>query len=271
MLKESDAKSHEQILSSVPTTPSPIPDEVFNGASSSGAGGDKTMKRLHTSDRDKQNLMRFIGQAYDISKMLKSFFQNKTVRNIAISLVGLIVLVGGVIGGGYLARQPDSPFSSNPSKTAIVPTKKFPTLLEGVDISGYCGSLGYTAPREQGGDTYCYSPISDLNGVCSWEYHAPNLEFRYSDSSNPHSGYCYPLPGGVSLDSYCALQLHPDKKGGVPRSDFIMNNTSNMNDSSNKWICRIKVDMAAACSWQNNENNVQARKDDQNQWACYGA
>ena len=147
---------------------------------------------------------------------------------------------------------------SSHSKPTLTPTATFSTSLGGVDLVGYCKSLGYSTLS---GDEFCSSDIA-LDNACSVSNGGrTDLHFKLDNPQNPYSGACYTSQemstGGVDLSDYCKAMRH---KGSVPYAT-IVNNT---------WVCQIKVDMIAACGWQNNKHNLQARKDDQDQWACYG-
>ena len=257
MLKESDAALHGQASSSVPATPSPKSSGSLNGASSNGATTSKTTRHLDDSDLDGQKIQELLNQLFRafIKKVSPKY------RKRILNFLGIISLMctGGL--GGYFIHQPNNLSSSSNSTTT------FSTPLMGIDMFGYCASLDYSMNGEQGGDDYCYSAgfnNNNLDAICNLQYPGnSDLHFKYGDPSNLRTGGCYPAQGkslgGVNLDKYC-ISIYSDK-GGMPRSATV----------NNTWVCQIKVDLVAACSWQNNEHNLQARKDNQNHRECYGA
>jgi hypothetical protein len=108
-------------------------------------------------------------------------------------------------------------------------------------------------------DVSCSSTIN-LDKVCVWQY-GSGYSGQFTNPSDPNSGNCYDskgVVGGVDMDRYCK----DPRQGylGIPVADTV----------GNTWVCKQNIDVRLVCTWQYSRTDVQARKNDQNLWACYG-
>lgn len=133
------------------------------------------------------------------------------------------------------------------------------TQLGGVDLGTYCRSLNY---QRNNADVSCTSTIN-LDDACDWQHETSGLHFRLQNPSDPKSGDCYDshrnTVGGIrNMDNYCKDQRQDYL--GMPGAMAV----------GNTWVCEQQINMTLVCSWQFSRVDVQAHKDDQGNWVCYG-
>ncbi len=133
------------------------------------------------------------------------------------------------------------------------------TQLNGVDLGRYCRSLGY---QGNNADVACSSTIN-LDLACNWQHETTGLHFQLTNPKDLDTGNCYDARGNVvgginDMDGYCK----DPRQGyfGVPAAEIV----------GNTWVCTQKIDMTLVCMWQFSRTDVQARKNDQGNWMCYG-
>ena len=129
----------------------------------------------------------------------------------------------------------------------------------GLDLAGYCRTYGYTA-----NDQDACSWNIPLDQACEWQYNKKGLHVVLP--SGPHSGICLtsrnkPVNGGG--DSGIR------DMGGFCQSRFATSTdvTAGVNVQQ-KWICRVRLDLNLACSWQYQKRDIKARQDG-GLWYCY--
>lgn len=129
--------------------------------------------------------------------------------------------------------------------------------LGGVDLAAYCASYHF----DSGSKEACSSKIN-LDHACDWQYDQSGLRLIFK-SSDPNSGICYdrhhqPIGGIRDMPGYCRTTY---KTSLDVKATVIANKT---------WVCRTRVDMRLACTWQYQKLDVIARQDDEGNWSCLG-
>lgn len=152
-----------------------------------------------------------------------------------------------------------------------------PVILGGVNLDGYCQSLGDSSASLDGTTGYdwrCVTLLGDHNGVsmtaaCQWQYADPHAEDRLLDYYEPGSWQCFTsaslLGNATNLDGYC--QSLGDS--GVSLDG----------NTAYDWKCvtaagqHVGLDMTAVCIWQYGRTNLLTRMADfnnPNSWQCWG-
>jgi hypothetical protein len=166
----------------------------------------------------------------------------------------LIVLVAVLLGTRPWAPGP----SAAPSPTSSAPP------LGGVDMAGYCSTLGAQGSQVfRVAGTNCIQKI-DLNKACDYSYHTTGLKAEFG-SSDLNSAYCVnpktnrESTGIAGMPKYCGTLIQGT--GGVTA-------TSNDPYLKNHWVCKAAIDMNVACVTQYHQASLVARHVD-GTWSCY--
>jgi hypothetical protein len=129
-----------------------------------------------------------------------------------------------------------------------------PTLLGGIDLVKYCKSHDFeTNNRDR-----CSSRV-DLIKACNWQYDRSDLTFGFT-SIDPNSGRCSD-PSGKVLGGIGDMR-------GYCRSVFRPNDTVDAVLSGRDWECQSTVSPGAACNWQYQRDDLEAREEKGNLY-CY--
>jgi hypothetical protein len=166
-------------------------------------------------------------------------------------------------------------------------------VLGGLDLDGYCLSIGFTGvtlTKPDSGHNAAFNnwrcttadggtqPFS-MEQACKSQYSATAVQAHPTDPDNAFSWLCYGKPagtdpitllGGLDLDGYC---LSIGFAGvTLTRPD------SGPNAAFNNWRCKTAdgathpFSMEQACKWQYSANAVQAHPTDPDNafsWLCY--
>jgi serine/threonine protein kinase len=133
------------------------------------------------------------------------------------------------------------------------------TQLGGVDLGTYCTSLGYHGNTA---DVSCSSPIQ-LDLACDWQHETTGLRAEFTTPGDPYTADCFDSHGKEAgriknMNGYCT----------DPRQGYLGMPTAVV--EGNTWVCEQKIVMTLVCMWQYSKTDVQARKNDQGLWGCYG-
>ena len=176
-----------------------------------------------------------VDTAFDLTKKLVEFIKSwpKWLKITAVMFIILGLPLTGFYWGVSSTRQPTSP--------------------GGIDLGKYCISYDLTLK----GRDLCYKQI-DLTAACRWQYTEPDLTFRLT-SSDANSGQCFEpsgnLRGGINdMRGYCR------KLYGNTTVDAVL--------AGNTWECQSKINPDAACNWQYQRDDLEARDED-GKWICY--
>jgi mannan endo-1,4-beta-mannosidase len=188
-------------------------------------------------------------------------------------------------------KQPAPTSIKTPTPIKSVPT---PTVVQntafkklgGLDMGGYCQSIGQPSPTITNGNWKCGTTTSaniNMSSVCIWQYKNQKAFARQEISGNQYSWTCYspnttptttPLPtkasiptptisasgrlGSLDIGRYCATIKLP-----APSL------------TNGNWKCGTSgpdINMSSVCIWQYNLQNAYAKQDiigNQYSWSCY--
>ena len=166
-------------------------------------------------------------------------------------------------------------FTTAPSAHAATHSPQT-SLLGGLDLKGYCQSLGYLSVKTVGTTYYDWRCI-DRNGnnvqfamraACQWQYHTLNVIDHTDDFYTATGGKCFGtngLLGGINARAYCQAHGYADVKlNGNTAYDWVcLGGLFNLNAS---------INMKDACSWMYSNGNVLARFADfytPTSWQCW--
>ncbi|MGW2189681.1 hypothetical protein [Streptomyces sp. NPDC001719] len=125
--------------------------------------------------------------------------------------------------------------------------------LGGMDLVNYCKHYGYGNNDED----FCSSPV-DLKKACISQH--PDKGVTTVTGSHAYDRDCHSPSGPVgSIDvpQYC--------KDTFPKNVGVQ--AYAMGDD---WVCRMKIDKEAVCIWSYPKKDIQARKNEDGNWYCYG-
>lgn len=90
------------------------------------------------------------------------------------------------------------------------------TALGGMDLDGYCRSIGNRGATLTGKTVYDWQCVSNagahsginINAACNWQYHRNDAYSLWDDFNNPFSMKCYSPTSGSSGSSQMRLPIH---------------------------------------------------------------
>ncbi|MDI5972681.1 hypothetical protein POF50_025620 [Streptomyces sp. SL13] len=169
---------------------------------------------------------------------VKGLFEGSDKKTLVTSMLTAVLTVA-VIAAGYLVVGHHATPGSQEVK------------LGGLDLGGYCASYSY----DDNDEDFCSSAI-DLDKACSWQWSTP-LRAK-----------------GTGIDSTQCYSSSGKRRGGIKDMtgycEATFKGSADVEASSvgNKWVCRTKIDKAAACDWQYQKNDPLAREEG-GLWYCY--
>jgi lysophospholipase L1-like esterase len=175
--------------------------------------------------------------------------------------------------------------------------------LGGMNLGGYCSSIGQNGGSNLNGSTWVCSPSNtaiNMTSACQWQYPGQNAVAQQDQTGNPYSWACYagtatPTPTqGVSpttaatptpttgftptsIPTPTTGSGTPVRLGGMNLYGYCQSigqaGGSTLNGST--WDCspsQTAINMNASCQWQYNSSSAYAQEDTANNpysWACY--
>jgi hypothetical protein len=146
-----------------------------------------------------------------------------------------------------------------PAQAAPLKVQSVDAYLGGVDLTGYCRSIGYDGAKNVGNgfaDWRCYIGTTEVGlslvGACQWQF-SPVVAAGYpvTASTNGNSAgewKCHAAAGATEF--YKGMDL-----AGFCRS-IGYDGSKHLGDNVTGWVCyksgatQIRLDLHAACAWQ---------------------